>query len=229
MPMTVAKLYENLVFGKPRLVIFVLLLIVLFFAWHAQKFRLDASADSLLLENDPTLEFSREISDRYGMGDSVIVAYSPNGNLFDQISLSRLTSLRDDLLSIDRVDAVDSILNVPVFGDTPLTGISEDYLTILDEEQDLELAQEEIMANPVFQNALLSLDGNTAGLLVAFEIDEKSRQLLFQRTALHKLQRSGEITSGQIIELEEVEAAYAEYSVVAADRQHEVIGEIRDV
>ena len=216
-------------FGKPRLVIFVLLLIVLFFAWHAQKFRLDASADSLLLENDPTLEFSREISDRYGMGDSVIVAYSPNGNLFDQISLSRLTSLRDDLLSIDRVDAVDSILNVPVFGDTPLTGISEDYLTILDEEQDLELAQEEIMANPVFQNALLSLDGNTAGLLVAFEIDEKSRQLLFQRTALQKLQRSGEITSGQIVELEEVEAAYAEYSVVAADRQHEVIGEIRDV
>ena len=229
MPMTVAKLYENLVFGKPRLVILVLLLIVLFFAWHAQKFRLDASADSLLLENDPTLEFSREISDRYGMGDSVIVAYSPNGNLFDQISLSRLTSLRDDLLSIDRVDAVDSILNVPVFGDTPLTGISEDYLTILDEEQDLELAQEEIMANPVFQNALLSLDGNTAGLLVAFEIDEKSRQLLFQRTALQKLQRSGEITSGQIVELEEVEAAYAEYSVVAADRQHEVIGEIRDV
>ena len=229
MPMTVAKLYENLVFGKPRLVIFVLLLIVLFFAWHAQKFRLDASADSLLLENDPTLEFSREISDRYGMGDSVIVAYSPNGNLFDQISLSRLTSLRDDLLSIDRVDAVDSILNVPVFGDTPLTGISEDYLTILDEEQDLELAQQEIMANPVFQNALLSLDGNTAGLLVAFEIDEKSRQLLFQRTALQKLQRSGEITSEQIVELEEVEAAYAEYSVVAADRQHEVIGEIRDV
>ena len=229
MPITVAKLYENLVFGKPRFVIFVLLLIVLFFAWHAQKFRLDASADSLLLENDPTLEFSREISDRYGMGDSVIVAYSPIGNLFDQISLSRLTSLRDDLLSIDRVDAGDSILNVPVFGDTPLTGISEDYLTILDEEQDLELAQEEIMANPVFQNALLSLDGNTAGLLVAFEIDEKSRQLLFKRTALQKLQRSGEITSGQIVELEEVEAAYAEYSVVAADRQHEVIGEIRDV
>ena len=229
MPMTVAKLYENLVFGKPRLVIFVLLLIVLFFAWHAQKFRLDASADSLLLENDPTLEFSREISDRYGMGDSVIVAYSPNGNLFDQISLSRLTSLRDDLLSIDRVDAVDSILNVPVFGDTPLTGISEDYLTILDEEQDLKLAQQEIMANPVFQNALLSLDGNTAGLLVAFEIDEKSRQLLFQRTALQKLQRSGEITSEQIVELEEVEAEYAEYSVVAADRQHEVIGKIRDV
>jgi len=225
----VAEQYEFIVFGKPRLVILALSLFVAFFAWHAQNFRLDASADSLLLENDPVLEFSREVSERYGTGDSVIVAYTPKNDLFDRSSLSRLTQLRDDLLSIPRVDAVDSILNVPVFGDTPLTGISEDYLTILDEEQDLQLAQEEIMANPVFQNALLSLDGNTAGLLVAFEIDERSRELLFQRTTLQNSQRSGELTPDEVGELQRVEAEYAKYSVFAADQQHELIGRIRGV
>jgi len=224
-----AEQYEFIVFGKPRLVILALSLFVAFFAWHAQNFRLDASADSLLLENDPVLEFSREVSERYGTGDSVIVAYTPKNDLFDRSSLSRLTQLRDDLLSIPRVDAVDSILNVPVFGDTPLTGISEDYLTILDEEQDLQLAQEEIMANPVFQNALLSLDGNTAGLLVAFEIDERSRELLFQRTTLQNSQRSGELTPDEVGELQRVEAKYAKYSVFAADQQHELIGRIRGV
>ena len=225
----VAEQYEFIVFGKPRLVILALSLFVAFFAWHAQNFRLDASADSLLLENDPVLEFSREVSERYGTGDSVIVAYTPKNDLFDRSSLARLTQLRDDLLSIPRVDAVDSILNVPVFGDTPLTGISEDYLTILDEEQDLQLAQEEIMANPVFQNALLSLDGNTAGLLVAFEIDERSRELLFQRTTLQNSQRSGELTPDEVGELQRVEAEYAKYSVFAADQQHELIGRIRGV
>ena len=225
----VAEQYEFIVFGKPRLVILALSLFVAFFAWHAQNFRLDASADSLLLENDPVLEFSREVSERYGTGDSVIVAYTPKNDLFDRSSLARLTQLRDDLLSIPRVDAVDSILNVPVFGDTPLTGISEDYLTILDEEQDLQLAQEEIMANPVFQNALLSLDGNTAGLLVAFEIDERSRELLFQRTTLQNSQRSGELTPDEVGELQRVEAEYAEYSVFAADQQHELIDRIRGV
>ena len=225
----VADQYEFIVFGKPRLVILALSLFVAFFAWHAQNFRLDASADSLLLENDPVLEFSREVSERYGTGDSVIVAYTPKNDLFDRSSLARLTQLRDDLLSIPRVDAVDSILNVPVFGDTPLTGISEDYLTILDEEQDLQLAQEEIMANPVFQNALLSLDGNTAGLLVAFEIDERSRELLFQRTTLQNSQRSGELPPDEVGELQRVEAEYAEYSVFAADQQHELIDRIRGV
>ena len=229
MPSPVVKLYSDVVFGKPALVISVLLLLVAFFAWHAQNFRLDASADSLLLENDPDLEFSREVNYRYGLGDSVIVAYTPDEDLFDRETLRRIEALRDDLLEIDRVFGVDSILNVPVFGDTPLTGISEDYLTIMDEEQDLELARQEIMESPVFSNALLSPDGNTAGLLVGFEIDEVSRRLLQRRTELRTIQDSREITPEQAQELIEVEAEYAEYSVVAADRQHEMISNIRAV
>ncbi|NKB35034.1 MAG: MMPL family transporter [Pseudomonadales bacterium] len=229
MPSPAAKIYSDIVFGKPILVISMLLLLVAFFAWHAQNFRLDASADSLLLENDPDLEYSREISNRYGLGDSVIVAYTPDAELFDPATLQQIAELREDLLQIDRVSSVDSILNVPVFGDTPLTGISEDYLTIMDEEQDLELARQEIMASPVFSNALLSPEGDTAGLLVGFEIDETSRGLILRRTELRNLEQSGEITPEQILELAEVETEYAVYSVVAADRQSEMISNIRAV
>ena len=223
------KLYNEFVFGKPGFVILTLLLIGVFFAWHAQDFRLDASADSLLLDNDPDLELSREISARYGTGDSVIVAYTPNGELFDRTTLERLEGLREDLLAIDRIGAVDSILNVPIFGDTPLTGISEDYLTILDEEQNLELAQKEIMTNPIFQNALLSPDGETAGLLVGFEIDEISTQLLSRRTELQRQQVSSVLPPEEMLELERIEKEYAEYSVIFADRQHEIISSIREV
>ena len=229
MPSPAAELYSDIVFGKPALVISVLLLLVAFFAWHAQDFRLDASADSLLLENDPDLEFSREVNNRYGLGDSVIVAYTPDGDLFDRETLRRNEALREELLEIDRVFGVDSILNVPVFGNTPLTAISEDYLTIMDEEQDLEMARQEIMESPVFSNALLSPDGTTAGLLVGFEIDEVSRGLLQRRTELRNIQSSREITPEQAQELIEVEAEYAEYSVVVADRQHEMISNIRAV
>ena len=229
MSSSTAKLYSELVFGKPRLVISILLVFVTFFAWHAQNFRLDASADSLLLEDDPDLEFSREISSRYGMGDSVIIAYTPENNLFDRTTLQTMAQLRDELMAVQGIQSVDSILNVPIFGDTPLTGISENYLTILDEEQDLDLARDEIIQSPVFQNALLSLDGETAGLLVGFEIDETSRTLLSQRAELQKLQRAGEITAEQMFDLDQIEAEYSEYSVVAADRQHEIISSIRGI
>ncbi|GIT63626.1 MAG: membrane protein [Gammaproteobacteria bacterium] len=99
----------------------------------------------------------------------------------------------------------------------------------MDEEQDLEMARQEIMESPVFSNALLSPDGTTAGLLVGFEIDEVSRGLLQRRTELRNIQSSREITPEQAQELIEVEAEYAEYSVVVADRQHEMISNIRAV
>ncbi len=225
---TLAKRYSDLVFGNPTIVISFLLLLVVFFAWHAQNFRLDASADSLLLADDPDLEFSRQINTRYGVRDSVLVAYTPEGDLFARDELSRLDELRNDLLAIARVESVDSILNVPLFGDTPLTAISEDYLTIMDEEQDLALAREEIINSPVFRNALVSPDGETASLLVSFSIDETLQTLVNRRTELRNLARRGEINADDALELSEVEADFDEYSVVAADRQHQIIETIRN-
>jgi len=224
-----ARFYTELVFGRPYLIIILLLLAVAFFAWHARDFRLDASADSLLLEDDPDLEFSREINRRYGIRDSVTVAYTPDGELFSRIELDRLAALRDELLAVEQVQSVDSILNVPVFGDTPLTGISENYLTLLNAETDLEAAREEITASPVFRNAVLSPDGETAGLLVSFYVDETSRELLFTRSELRSKRRAGILTQEEAAELSRVEAEYDEYSVLAADRQHETIGTIRGI
>ena len=225
---TLAKRYSDLVFGNPTIVISFLLLLVVFFAWHAQNFRLDASADSLLLADDPDLEFSRQINTRYGVRDSVLVAYTPEGDLFARDELSRLDELRNDLLAIAWVEVVDSILNAPLFGDTPLTAISEDYLTIMDEEQDLALAREEIINSPVYRNALVSPDGDTASLLVSFSIDETLQTLINRRTELRNLARRGEISADDALELSEVEADFDEYSVVAADRQHQIIETIRD-
>ena len=224
---TLSTLYTNTVFGKPKLVIAVLLLLVAVFGWFAQDFRLDASADSLLLENDPDLEFSREINQRYGVGESVTVAYTPQGDLFSRPELERLAQLREDLLQIERVSSVDSILNVPVFGDTPLTGISEDYQTLMDPDQDLAAAREELVNSPVFRNALVSPDGQTAGILVGFAVDERARELISRRTELRSLEQANELTEDQAAELAAVESEYDAYSVVAADRQSELIARIR--
>ncbi len=116
---------------------------------------------------------------------------------------------------------------MPIFGDTPLTGISEDYLTLLDPETDLAAAREEIISSPIFRNALLSPDGETAGIQLGFATDETARSLVNRRTELRGLARGGEITPEQQAELITVEEEYAVYSVQAADRQHEMIGEIR--
>ena len=222
------KLYSELVFGRPWLVIGITVLIVAFFAWFTQYFRLDASADSLLLENDPDWEFFRQVENRYGIREFVVVAYIPDGDLFTRPELDKLNRLHNDLLAVDRVARVDSILNVPVFADTPLTGISEDYLTLLDEGVDLEAARLEMMANPVYRDALISPDGRGAGMQVSIAIDQTARELIDRRSELRQLRLNGAIDAEGLAELREIDAVWADYSVEVNARQHELIASVRD-
>ena len=224
----VTRFYSFLVFTKPYLVIAILLLLVGFFGWQTQNFRLDASADSLLLEDDPDLEFSREMNVRYGSSEAVTVAYTPKGDLFSREELNKLGALSEELLAIGRIESVDSILNVPIFEDTPLIEISEDYLTLADQDIDLVAAREEVTSSPVFRNAVISPDGQTAGMLVSFAMDETARDLIGRRTELRNKGRSEELSADETSELAKVEADYAVHSVLAGNRQHEIISAVRE-
>ena len=223
------RLYSGLVFDRPWLTLSVLILIAASFGYYAQFFRLDASADSLLLEGDAELEYSRQVNVRYGLRESVIVAYTPlEGELFSRPVLSRLQALRADLLTLPRVESVNSILNVPIFEDTLLTGISEDYLT-LEQEIDLAAAKAELMSSPVFSNAVVSPDGETAGMLVSFELDLKAQALLARRSELREAGALGVLDADDLAELRAVEQEYSAYTVMTGARQSATIAEIRDL
>jgi predicted RND superfamily exporter protein len=226
----ITALYIELVFRRPLLVIALVLITAAGFGYYAQYFRLDASADSLMLEGDKDLEYSREINAIYGTSESVIIAYTPlNAPLFSPPTLERMESLRQELLKIDRVSGVDSILNVPIFLDTPLTGISEDYLTLNDAEVDLDVAREELVTSPIFREAVVSPDGETAGMLVSFEIDQRARDLFDQRTALRKKEATGTITRAESRLLAEIEVEYSQYTITTSERQTEAIAQIRSI
>jgi predicted RND superfamily exporter protein len=50
-----AGLYQSTVIEKPRTILALLILCLLFFSYYTKDFRLDASSDTLLIENDPDL------------------------------------------------------------------------------------------------------------------------------------------------------------------------------
>ena len=58
--------FDRLVLQYPRAVIICVVAAVTFLAFGARDFRLDASAETLVLENDEDLRYSRLISSRYG-------------------------------------------------------------------------------------------------------------------------------------------------------------------
>ncbi len=85
-PSLTERFFARTILEHPKIVLVAASLVVCFLAYQGQHFRLDASADTLLLENDPDLKFHREVSDRYGKKDFVVVTFSPKQDLLSDDS-----------------------------------------------------------------------------------------------------------------------------------------------
>ena len=77
------KIYKNLVIEKPKLTLLILSILLLSFGYFTKNFQLDASSDTLLLENDPDLKYLREINTKYGSKDFLVLTYTPKNDLLD--------------------------------------------------------------------------------------------------------------------------------------------------
>ena len=77
LPKFICRDYDRLVLQRPLGTLIAVTMIVVFFLLHIPEFELDASADSLVLENDASLKYYRGVREQYGSDDFLIVTYSP--------------------------------------------------------------------------------------------------------------------------------------------------------
>lgn len=202
--------YLHLILGQPVAVLVASALIVGACAFYVPDFQLDASSDALVLENDAALRLYQETRDRYGTDDSLIVTYSPRAELFAPPVLGQLRGLRDDLRAIPRVETVTSILDVPLIASPPVTlaDLRKHLPTLDNPKQDLALARRELLSSPLYENLLISEDGQTTALAVTFEPDTRFRLLQRERDALRGKERVGQASSADLGRLEAVSAAF---------------------
>ena len=76
-----ARLYQNSVIQKPKTILTFLIFCLLFFGYYTKDFKLDASSDTLLIENDPDLKYLREITERYGAKEFLVLTFTPKENI----------------------------------------------------------------------------------------------------------------------------------------------------
>jgi predicted RND superfamily exporter protein len=224
-------LYLDLVLRRPRLVILAIALLTLVMLWFARDFRLDASADSLVVDGDADLDYSREISKRYGGGDFVFVVYTPREDLFSQSVLEDLGTLRTALAGLERVASVDSIFSVPLFkvAGSSLSDVADNILTLEQPGLDLEAVRADLTSNRAYRDVLLSADGRTTALVVNFSENEALTGLQDRREALRALQRDKLLAPGQAQELAQVERDYQQARTVDNSNLHSDITAIREI
>ncbi len=163
-----ANLYENTILKNPKSIFVLLTILLLNFGYYSKDFRLDASSETLLIEGDPDLKYLKEISNRYGSKEFLILTYTPNEGMISDASLNNLLSLKYKIQSLDWVHSVITLLDVPLLSnsDAPLQERLDSFKTLKDEDVDKERGFKEILESPVFRNFVISEDGKTSGIIV---------------------------------------------------------------
>ena len=171
--------YQKNIIEKPKAVLIFLLLFLIGFGFFTKDFKLDASSDTLLLENDPDLQYLKEVNERYGSKEFLILTYTPDELMTSEKSLNNLLSLKYKIQSLNWVHSVITLLDIPLLhsSDAPLAERIQNLKTLKDEDIDKEKGFKEILNSPVFKNFVISEDGTTTGLIVYIKKDKNFKNI----------------------------------------------------
>ena len=223
--------YETFIVDRPRTVLLVLLALFIAIASYTENFRLDASADSLVLEDDADLKFYRLMNRRYGSDNFLAITFKPSATkeIFEPATLKQLRALSDEISALPGIKTTLSILDVPLLQSPTihLTELSEQVRTLETEGVDLALAKREFQNSPLYKDLLLSRDGTTTMLLAYLEKDLKYQSLLAERENLRELKHSGAAYSSAT--LEKTEQAFKDYQIIHTKNQRNTTLEIRQL
>jgi len=223
--------YDTLVLHKPKLVLVVLLSILVFFGYHTKDFKLDASADSLLLEDDVDLKVFRKIHQRYPSRDLLVVTYTPDKDLFSDQALESLKQLREELKKVTSVETVFTILDAPLFksSDVPITEMIDDVPSLEKPGVDRDKAKDELLNNPIYRELIVSADGRTTALLLGLVKDQQYNNLLQSRNELRAKKRNAGLSVKETQTLERIIIEYDQAHEALSEQRHLDVARIRDI
>jgi len=220
-----ARLYQNTVLKNPKTILVLLILCIAFFGYYVKDFKLDASSDTLLIENDPDLKYLREITNRYGAKEFLVLTYTPIDNLISDSSINNLAKLKKEIENFDWVHSVITLLDVPLLSnsDKPLSERLKNVVTLKNQAVDRDKAFEEILNSPVFRNFVISEDGTTTGIIVNIKEDKKLKDLIHRNNDFKEKINNKE----KIFNYKEFKIEFENYKNQAKKKNHENIIEIR--
>ena len=187
--------FDKTVLNRPVLTLLSVFLVIALLGYHIRDFEVDASSETLTLENDEDLRYSRIISDRYDKQDFLLLTYTPrHADLFSPTSMKSLADLENDLSAIDHVADVISLRDMPVL---LIDAVSLDDLTagpprLADGSITLSQARREFEINPLYRNLMVSPDLHSAVVQIKFPSDTAYRRALAR---LRQLER--QVTGGK--------------------------------
>ena len=226
-----ANIYKKFIIDFSKITLFFICLVLAISLYYAKNFNLDASSDALILEGDKDLKYLREINERYGAKDFLVLTYSPVSSFEEKETILNLQLLKSKIEKLSWVDSVITIIDVPLLKSTD-EGLMErlkNYKTLSHPEIDRKRGFEEILNSPIYRNYVISEDGKTSGIVVYIKKDERLANFIKIKDKYYDQSINKNLSKDDKKKYKEFNKEYEVYKNLYNIRNHQNIAEIRDV
>ena len=230
MPNNILNSFASIISQKPIVVLAIGLILLLISAFNIPNFKLEASSDSLVLENDDDLRYYREISNEYSTSDFLVVLFTPEKPLFSIESIENVRTLSDRFEELDGVGDVLSYLDAPLLFSPKrsMSELADNLKTIEEEGVDLNLAKQEFQDSPLYTELLVSKDGETTALqLNLIESEEYDAAIQKRYQLRQKKVEGGEENIEE--QINEVNSLISTLNNQEAKDRDKLIAEVREI
>lgn len=227
----IKKIYDTLILKYPLAVLFAVLVFVSSLGYYSSKLEIDASAETLLLEDDKDLAFFREVNKTYDNSNFLVVTFSPKEELLSKKSLETLKNISDDFLKVKNVESITSILNVPLLQSPirPISDLVAGVDSLQTKEFDKNLVKNELLNSPLYSNSLVSSDFKTTAIILNLKTDTKYFELLEKRNALLSKEKNDTISKEEKDELKKTIIEFKNYRDYLRIEEAKEIKQIREI
>ena len=178
------RIYNNFL-QYPLTILFLFFVLSAISIYQSKNFELDASADTLLIENDPDLIYLRQLNKKYKSEEFFIITYTPK-NLTRENSIKELKNIVDEINNFKWISKTISIINAPLLQSTnePLIERIKNLKYITNEKVNLDKAIKELTSSPVYKNLIISSDAKTYGIVAYLKDNNQYLNAIEQKTQL---------------------------------------------
>ena len=218
--------FASLISQRSIIVLVIGLFLLFISTLHISDFKLEASSDSLVLENDEDLKYYREISNSYSTGDFLVVLFTPEKPLFSEESIKNVRKLTNRFEKLEGVTDVLSYLDAPLLF-SPKMSMSElanNLKTIEHEGVDLSLAKQEFQDSPLYAELLVSKDGKTTALQLNLPENAIYDRAIQTRYELNKLLEDGDLSIQD--QIDEVNSLISNLNNKEAEARDKLVREV---
>ena len=226
-----SNIYKNFIIDYSKFTLVLIISTLSFFLYFSKDFKLDASSDALLLEGDEDIKYLREVNERYGSKDFLVLTYTPVQSFEEEETIINIQFLKSKIEKLSWVENVITVIDVPLLksSDEALMERLKNYKTLAHPEIDKKRGFEEILNSPIYQDYVISKDGKTSGIVVYLKEDKRLKEYIKIKNEYYEQSLINSPSKKEKVKYKLFIEEYENYKNLYNQRNHQNINEIRDV